>query len=205
MRILKVETDTDKVLSEAVRVLKSGGIVAYPTETFYALGANAMDEGALKRLYKLKGRPFKKPLPVIVGDRKGLKTLIKKLSPQAEKLIVMFWPGPLTILFEASFDIPELLTAKTGKIAIRIPGEEIALKLTKKAGFPVTSTSANPTGKRPAIEPEKVIQYFGEKIDLLIDGGKTPGGKPSTIVDVTGNIRILRKGVIPSRVILDLD
>lgn len=205
MKILKTEDDTDEVLLQAIKILKSGGIIAYPTETFYALGVNAMDEGALKRLYKLKGRPIKKPLPVIVGDIKGLKRLIKKLPPHAQRLIKKFWPGPLTIIFEASFDIPELLTAKTGKIAIRIPREEIALRLVKKAGFPVTSTSANPTGKRPAIEPEKVIQYFSEKIDLLIDGGKTPGGKPSTIVDVTGNIRIIRKGVIPSRAILDLD
>ncbi len=205
MKILKIDDDQEMVLTEAVRFLKSGGIIAYPTETFYAIGVNAMDEGALKKLYKLKGRPQKKPLPVIIGDKKRLKTLIKRLSPQAEKLIKRFWPGPLTIVFEASLDIPELLTAKTGKIAVRIPGEKIALGLLKKAGFPITSTSANPSGKPPATRPEKVIKYFGNRIVLLIDGGKTPGGKPSTIVDVTGPMKILREGAVSSRVILDLD
>jgi len=204
MRILKIENNIDKIVAEAVRVLKSGGIIAYPTETFYALGVNAMDEGALKRLYKLKGRPKKKPLPVIVGDKKRLKMLIKNLPPQAEKLIKRFWPGPLTIVFEASSDIPELLTAKTGKIAIRIPGEKVAFYLAKKTGFPITSTSANPSGNQPAIKPDRVIEYFGDRIDFLIDGGETPGGKPSAIVDVTGPVRILREGAVPSRVVLDM-
>lgn len=205
MRILKIENDINKIIAEVVKVLKSGGIIAYPTETFYALGVNARDEGALKKLYKIKGRPKKKPLPVIIGDRKRLKTSVKRIPSKAERLMKRFWPGPLTLVFEASSDIPQLLTAKTGKIAIRIPGERIALKLAKKAGFPITSTSANPSGKPPAIRPEKVIKYFDNKIDLLIDGGKTPGEKPSTIVDVTGPVRILREGAIPSSVVLDLD
>ncbi|MEK6693037.1 MAG: L-threonylcarbamoyladenylate synthase [Nitrospirota bacterium] len=205
MKILRIDDDLEMVLADAVKVLKSGGIIAYPTETFYALGVDAMDEVALKKLYKLKGRSQKKPLPVIIGDRKRLKTLIKRLPPQAERLIKRFWPGPLTIVFEASSDIPELLTAKTGKIAIRIPGEKIALRMVKKTGFPITSTSANPSGEPPATRPEKVMKYFGDRIVLLIDGGKTPGGKPSTIVDVTGPMKILREGAVSSRVILDLD
>lgn len=203
MKILKLEDDTDTIVSEAIKVLKSGGIIAYPTETFYALGVNATDGEALKRLYRIKGRTSKKPFPLIVGERKILKTLVKRIPSEAEKLIKKFWPGPLTIVFEASSQLPDLLTAKTGKVAIRIPGEEIARELSKMAGFPIISTSANPSGKPPATTVEEVIKYFGKRIDFLIDKGKTPGGKPSTIVDsTTVPMKVLREGAIPSRDIL---
>jgi len=198
MRILRVDDDTDKVVAEAVNVLKSGGIVAYPTETFYALGVNPTDEGALKRLYRIKGRPPRKPLPLIVGDRRALRSMVKRVSPEAEDLIKRFWPGPLTIIFEASPKLPVLLTADTGKVALRIPGEKIARDLSKGCGFPIISTSANPSGMAPATSVEEVIRYFGERIDIIIDKGKTPGGKPSTIVDsTTVPIKVIREGVIP--------
>lgn len=204
MRILKAGDD-DKVLSEAVRVLKSGGIVAYPTETFYALGANANDERALKKIYELKGRSPRNPLSVIIGGRKALKLLAKKIPPESKRLMEKFWPGPLTIVFESSRKVSKVLTSETGKIAVRIPGGKIALLIAKKTGFPVTSTSANPSGRAPARECKKVIEYFGDSIDLVLDGGRTPGGRPSTIVDVSGPLRIIREGAIPSRIVLDLD
>lgn len=206
MRILKLEDNSDKAISEAIRVLESGGIIAYPTETFYALGVKATDERALRRLYILKGRAWEKPLPVIIGDRRLLKTLVKEIPYRAKRLIKRFWPGALTIVFEAASNIPGVLTAKTGKIAVRIPGDETARDISKRAKFPITSTSANPSEKPPASTVEKVMRYFGDRIDLLIDKGKTRGGKPSTIVDLTTDpMKVLREGSIPSDDILDLD
>jgi L-threonylcarbamoyladenylate synthase len=183
---------------ESLKILQKGGIVAYPTESFYALGVLATDERAVRRLYELKKRPPDKPLPVIVGDMDILKSLVRCIPPQAEALIKRFWPGPLTLIFEAQDSIPVLLTGGTGKIAIRIPGESVALQLTKAVKLPITATSANLSSKPPAERCDEVINYFKDGVDLIIDGGKTPGGKPSTIVDITVTpLRVLREGSIP--------
>lgn len=192
------ENAIEEVVKEALRTLKNGGIVAYPTESFYAIGIMADDEAALKKLYKIKKRPLEKAIPVIIGNKNVLKSLVKSIPPQAEELIKEFWPGPLTIVFDARSSLPVVLSGGTGKVAVRIPGESFALYLARSANFPITATSANPSGKPPAQEPDEVIDYFGEDIDLVIDGGKTLGGKPSTIIDVTVSpLRVLREGKIP--------
>jgi len=197
MKILFLNEDTEKNISESLKVLKKCGVIAYPTESFYALGVNACNEAALKKLYEIKNRPSEKAMPVIVGNEDILKKIVKSIHPEAEKLIKKYWPGPLTLIFWAKADLPELLTCGTGKVAARIPGECFAFHLAKAADFPITATSANLSGKPPAQYPADVINYFGETIDLLIDGGKTPGGKPSTIVDVTATPpKVLRKGSI---------
>jgi len=191
------ESTIKKVIKEALKALKKGGIVAYPTESFYALGVMANDKTALKKLYALKKRPLEKALPLIVGNEKILKSIVKSIPPQAEKLIKKYWPGPLTIIFYAKENLPQMLTGKKNKIAIRIPGESFALHLAKAADFPITATSANPSGKPPAQSAEEVINYFKEDIDLVVDQGKTPGGEPSTIIDVTViPLRVLREGKI---------
>jgi len=193
------KSPVDEITAEALQILKKGGIVAYPTESFYALGVMANNETAVTKLYKLKKRPFEKAMPVIVGNYEVLKTIVKSIPPQAEKLMENFWPGALTIIFDAIDGLPELLSGRTNKIAVRIPGKSFALQLAKAANFPITATSANPSGKLPAQKPEEVINYFGEGIDLIIDGRKTPGGKPSTIIDVTVvPSKVLREGSISS-------
>jgi L-threonylcarbamoyladenylate synthase len=188
-----------EVFKEALRILESGGIVAYPTESFYALGVIADDEAAVKRLFELKKRPAEKPLPIIVGDMDILVSIVKKVPEQAEGLMEKFWPGPLTLIFEAIDSIPGLLTGRTGKIAIRVPGKSAALYLAEAIKIPITATSANPSSLPPAEDPDAVMNYFGDKVDLIIDSGKAPGGKPSTIVDVTVSpFKILREGrIIP--------
>jgi len=197
MLVLSFKKNTFKIFMESLKILQRGGIVAYPTESFYALGALATDEKAIKRLYELKKRPSGKPLPVIVGDIDILKPLVKYIPSQAERLMEKFWPGPLTLIFEARDNISKLLTGGTGKIAIRIPGESVALQLVKAVRLPLTATSANLSSKPPAKKPDEVISYFKNGIDLIIDAGKTPGGKPSTIVDVTVTpLRVLREGPI---------
>lgn len=185
LKLSLYENPIEEVISEALQVLKKGGIVAYPTESFYGLGVIANDEAAVKKLYRLKKRPLEKAMPVIVGNNDVLKAIVKSIPPQAEKLMEKFWPGPLTMIFEAKDTLPQMLTGNKHRVAVRIPGNSFALYLARAANFPITATSANPSGKIPAQEPGEVIDYFGENIDLVVDGRKTPGGKPSTIIDVT--------------------
>lgn len=196
MQILSLTEDArEEVITETLNVLKDGGIVAYPTESFYGLGVDAFNENAIKKLFDIKKRPPDKPVPIIVGSKEILKSIVKSIPQEAESLIERFWPGALTIVFEAIDTLPEMLIAGTGKIAVRIPGDSFALKLAIAADFPITATSANLSGMPPAQEPIEVINYFGEAIDLVVDGGKTPGEKPSTIVDVTATpIKVLRDG-----------
>ena len=191
------------VLKRAVAVLNDGGIVAFPTETFYGLGVKFNKEASLRKLYELKKRPEEKPMPLIIGSRESLSMIAVFVNEIAESLMDKFWPGPLTLLLEAKKSLSPYLTADTGRIAVRIPGESFALHLAKKAGFPITSTSANISGMPPAEDADTVIRYFGKKIDMVIDGGKTAGRLPSTIADVTEKkIKIVRKGAI-ARSVLD--
>ena len=193
-------TDKEKAIAECRRVITGGGVVAFPTESFYALGVKYDDLLALKKLNILKHRPKDKALPLIIGDRKVLALIASSTGFISEALMKRFWPGPLTLLFSARRDLPDFITAGSGKVAVRIPGRSFALELAVSLDFPVTATSANISGMTPASHPDDVIRYFGDQIDLLVDGGETPGGKPSTIVDIEdGKIEIVRKGSIPDR------
>lgn len=197
LKLSLYESPLEEVITRALQVLKKGGIVAYPTESFYGLGVMANDEVALKRLYKIKKRPLEKAMPVIVGNNDVLKAIVKSIPPQAEKLMEKFWPGPLTMIFESKDTLSRLLTGDKDRVAIRIPGNSFALYLARASNFPITATSANPSGRLPAQKPNKITDYFGEDIDLVIDQGETPGGKPSTIIDVTVTPpRVLRRGII---------
>ncbi|MBI5195916.1 MAG: threonylcarbamoyl-AMP synthase [Nitrospirae bacterium] len=195
LRLLLREHPLETVLKNALQALKDGGIIAYPTESFYALGVNAHNEDAIRRLYEVKKRPADKPAPLIAGSREILRTLVKSIPPQAEGLMKNFWPGALTMVFDAAEGLPDVLTAGIGKVAVRIPGESFALSLAKSADFPITATSANHSGSPPAETADEVIKYFGEEIDLIIDAGKTSGGEPSTIINVTVMpFKVLREG-----------
>ena len=196
MRVLPYKkSNMGMIVSAALNILKEGGVIAYPTESYYALGVNASDIEAVERLYKLKNRPAEKPMPVIVGSTEGLLSIVNNVPGQAKSLMEKFWPGPLTLIFNAVDDMPLLLTGDTGKVAVRIPGKSAALYLAESIKLPITATSANPSGEGPAETPDEVIAYFQDEIDLVIDGGKTPGGMPSTIVDVTVTPpQILREG-----------
>jgi L-threonylcarbamoyladenylate synthase len=187
----------DQVLQSTVHILKNGGIIAYPTETFYGLGTRIDMGDSLQRLYEIKHRPREKAMPLIIGHKGQLSSIAPDINSSAKKLMERFWPGPLTMLFPAQKHLSELITAGTDKVAVRIPGESFALHLAKYALFPFTATSANPSGKPPAQDAETVMRYFGDKIELIIDCGPAPGGLPSTIVDVTTEkTKILREGAI---------
>ncbi len=200
LRLSLYKNPIQEVLKKALKVLREGGIVAYPTESFYGLGVMATDEKALKRLYELKGRPYEKAMPLIVGNREILKSIVKSIPQEAEELMERFWPGALTIVFDAIDGVPEILTGGRGKIAIRIPGESFALDLARAADFPITATSANLSGMPPAEDATEVMNYFGPDclgLDLIVDAGRAPAGLPSTIIDVTLTpMRIVRRGRI---------
>ncbi len=181
-------------LAEAARVLKEGGIVSYPTETFYGLGAKCDNEQALLSLFELKGRPEGKPFSLIIADKEQLKDIAGPLSPAAHELIRQHWPGPLTLVLEALPGLSPYI-APCGTVAVRVPGESMALELARKCGFAFTATSANPSGTAPSSTALQVSEYFPEGIEIVLDGGQTPGVLASTIVDLTGELpKVLREG-----------
>ncbi len=194
--------NTDTAINAALVVLERGGIIVYPTETFYGLGVRFDLHESLRRLYILKKRPREKAMPLVIGQRELLPLItsekwLRDIPVSAKLLMDRFWPGPLTLLLPAREGLSEYLSADTGMIAVRIPGESFALRLARKAGFPITATSANQSCMPPAEDIETVINYFAKGIDFVIDGGRTPGGLPSTIVDASRErITIVREGAI---------
>ncbi len=192
----KAKTHFQEAISEAVKVLRQGGLVACPTESSYGLCARYDHPAALERLFMLKGRRREKPFPLIIGSTETLSLIATRVWPAASKLMLAFWPGPLTLLLNARDGLSGLIS-KDGKVAVRVPGPSFALELAKSVGFPVTATSANPSGLAPAADARGVQDYFGDEVDLIADGGMAPGAPPSTIVDTTeGDIKILREGAI---------
>ncbi|MDL1965450.1 MAG: threonylcarbamoyl-AMP synthase [Candidatus Desulfofervidus auxilii] len=184
-------------IEKAVQIIQKGGVVAYPTETFYGLGVNALNPRAVERLFKIKKRPSSKPISIIIPNINWLKYLIKEVPPIAQTLIEKHWPGPLTIIFAAKDILPKELTAETGKIGIRISSHPMAQKLAQLSETPVTATSANLSGMPPPNSPQEIHPQIKKQIDAILDGGFTKGGLPSTVIDVTVNPPIiLRKGAI---------
>ena len=197
LRLFISKINLEHVLVQTVEALKKGSIDAYPTETFYGLGVKFDIEDSLKRLCDIKNRARDKAMPLIFGDRRLLPYAIKSPNQKAILLMEEFWPGPLTLILRAKKNISRYITAGTERVAVRIPGTSFALSLAQKANFFITATSANLSGMIPAQDADAVARYFGDRIDIVIDGGPTPGGLPSTIVDVTGKeMRILREGAI---------
>ncbi len=198
MHLVKADkTHLKEALSEAVAVLEGGGIVACPTESSYGLCARYDGRKALERLFLLKGRDRGiKPFPLIIGETGKLSLIAAGDWTAALELAKEFWPGPLTLLLNARAGLPELIT-REGKVAVRVPGPSFALELARSFGFPVTATSANPSGLAPATSAGRVRDYFGDGVDLIVDGGESPGGPPSTIVDAASEeIKVLRAGAI---------
>jgi L-threonylcarbamoyladenylate synthase len=191
-------------IDEAVAILKSGGVIAFPTETFYGLGADARNEAAIGKIFEIKGRDFKNPILVVIGNRAHLDAFAADIPEKARKLMDRFWPGPLTIVFRAAPSVSPKLTAGSEKIGIRLSSHPIAMEISKKLGGPVTATSANLSGAPESSSAVEAISQLEGNLDGIVDGGHTPGGKGSTIVDVTVSPpKVLREGMIPSSLIQD--
>ena len=184
-------------LKKAVNIILSGGVVAFPTESFYGLGVNATDEEAIQRLLSVKERKSGKPVLILIGSVQVLDQYVIHISKVAQELIKQFWPGGLTLVFDARPNISSLLTAGTGKIGIRLSSHPVATQLAQSAGVPITGTSGNISGQPASLSATEVFNALGEKVDMILDGGKTEGGKGSTILDTTVTPpRILREGLV---------
>jgi len=191
-------------IDEAVAILKNGGVIAFPTETFYGLGADARNEAAIDQIFGIKGRDFNNPILVVIGDAGHLDAFTEDVPAAARKLMEKFWPGPLTIVFRALPSVSPKLTAATGKIGIRLTSHPIARELSCRLGGPLTATSANLSGAPECSSAAEVISQLEGKLDGVVDGGHTPGGKGSTIVDMSSYPpKVLREGMIPFSLILD--
>lgn len=186
------------LIGQAAAILKKGGVIAYPTETFYALGADASNAQAIARIFEIKGRSFKSPIALIAGSENDLAQITDQIPDGARILMSVHWPGPLTLVFAAiTSPTASLLSAGTGKIGVRISSHPIAQALAHGLGVPITATSANRSGQKECITAGEVAAEIGPFLDMIIDGGPTPGGKGSTFLDVTQDPPyMLREGAI---------
>ncbi|MBI2561515.1 MAG: threonylcarbamoyl-AMP synthase [candidate division NC10 bacterium] len=185
------------VLQQACEILRRGGLVAFPTDTLYALGANALDPAAIERVLTVKGRHHGKPLSVLVPSVEAAAALAATLPDGAQALMRAFWPGALTVVVRASAKIPSILTAATGTVGLRMPAGAVARALLTAFAGPVIGTSANKTGAADPADAKTVQKAIGGQIDLVLDGGRATLGVPSTVIDCTAEpARILREGAI---------
>ena len=193
----ELSLEIQKQVEKGIAILKEGGLVAFPTDTVYGLGACVSLPQAVERVYKVKERPLNMPFPWLVADESQITKVAETVSPVAWLLIRRFLPGALTIVLPKSSSDPTILNVAGTTIAVRIPAHPVPIALIKGLGTPVVGTSANLSGRPSPLTADEVYFQFGDKVDLIIDGGRCPGGRESTVVDVTGEKPvILREGAI---------
>ncbi|MCC6766770.1 MAG: threonylcarbamoyl-AMP synthase [Deltaproteobacteria bacterium] len=184
-------------IDAALAMLRRGGAVVYPTETFYGLGARALSYEAVAGIARLKGRDAGKPIALVVADAGMLGRVVAHVPAPARRLVDAFWPGPLTLVMPAHADLPPALTGGTGMIGVRVSSHPIARALVTALGEPLTATSANPGGAGPALDVAEARGYFGDAV-AYVDGGRLAGGLGSTVLLVVGDAaRVIRRGATP--------
>lgn len=183
--------------SRAAKIVSAGGVIAFRTDTFYGLGANPFNATAVAKIRQLKGREENKPILLLLSDAQVADRFIADRSQTFEEIANKYWPGPLTIVGVAVADLPEEITAGTRTVGVRVPADSDVRELVRACGGALTATSANPSGSKPARLAKEVFDYFGERIDLVIDGGEVTVTEPSTVLDVTTSPPcIVREGAI---------
>ncbi len=194
---VKLSPALRKQIEKGVFILKSGGMVAFPTDTVYGLGASAGIPEAVARVYAVKGRPRNMPLPLLLARVSQIEDVAESVPPLAWFLARKFLPGALTLVLPKSRSVPDIVTAGGDTVAVRVPAHPVPAALANGLGTPLLGTSANLSGRPSALTAGEVYTQFGEQIDLVIDGGRSLGGRESTIVDVTGEVPVvLREGAI---------
>lgn len=177
--------------------MKAGGVIAFPTDTVYGLGAEAFNEQAIERIYEIKGRPRQLPFPLLLANANQVVDVAESVPEVAWLLMKHFWPGGLTLVLAKGIRLPDYLTRGGATIAVRVPNHPVPLALIRSLGVPIIGTSANVSGQPSALTAQEVEFQLREKVDLIIDGGRCPGGIESTVVDVTsGILKVLRQGLI---------
>ena len=193
-----LSSDIRQQIEKGIAILKRGGVIAYPTDTVYGLGAGLKFTKAIERIYEIKERPRNMALPLLLADYYQLADLAKSISPLAMQLVHSYWPGALTLVLPAISGVPDIVTAGGKTVAVRIPAYPVPIALAKGLKMPIVGTSANLSGKPSPLTAEEVFAQLGDRVDFIIDGGRCPGGKESTIIDVSGARPVLvREGVIP--------
>jgi len=198
--IVDPSSPEDSVIGRAAEILRRGGLVAFPTETVYGLGANALDIDAVERVYAAKGRPAHNPLIVHVADEGAARSLVSEWPEHASRVARAFWPGPVTIVLRKRDLIPAVVTAGLDAVALRVPAHPIALALLRAAGIPLAAPSANRSTELSPTTAQHVERSLGARVDLILDGGPTQVGIESTVLDLRGpRPSILRPGIIGAR------
>jgi L-threonylcarbamoyladenylate synthase len=200
--VRKVSADKPEpaIIAEAAKILRAGGLVAFPTETVYGLGANALDATAVASIFAAKGRPANNPIIVHVADTNIARSLVTSWPDRAASLAERFWPGPLTLVLPKSPEVPDIVTAGAATVALRIPAHPVALALLKAAAIPTAAPSANRSSRISPTTANHVRRGLEGHIDFILDAGPTPGGLESTVVDLTTDPpRLLRPGLITKR------
>ena len=206
-KIIKVNSEMfeDSEIEEACEILKKNGLVAFPTETVYGLGGDAMHKEASAKIYAAKGRPSDNPLIVHISDRESLKDIAKEVPQKAVKLMDAFWPGPMTLIFKKTDKVPYSTTGGLDTVAVRMPSHPVARELISQSGVYIAAPSANTSGRPSPTKAEHVIEDLSGKIDMIIDGGSVGIGLESTIVDVSEEVPvILRPGYITKSMLEDI-
>lgn len=198
MRVVSVEEPS--AIAEAAAIIRGGGLVAFPTETVYGLGANALEASAVRKIFDAKGRPSFNPLIVHVRDAAAARELAAAWPPAAEALAVKFWPGPLTIVVPKRSVVPDIVSAGLGTVALRVPSHPVARALLDAAGVPIAAPSANRSTELSPTRAEHVAKSLGDRVEMILDGGSTEVGLESTVVDVTGDVVVILR---PGRISLD--
>jgi L-threonylcarbamoyladenylate synthase len=195
---MSAQEPDEGVLRDVANLIKAGRVVAYPTDTLYGLAVDPVNHAAVARLFTIKGREAARAVPLIAASLEQVENFVGTLSPLARALGTGFWPGPLTLILPAPSSLPPALLAEGTTIAVRVPAHPVAAGLARLCGYPVTSTSANRSGEPATADPDVVADQLGPVIDGLIDTGGSPGGLPSTLVDVTAERpRLVRAGAVP--------
>ena len=188
----------EKQIKVAIAILKKGGIVAFPTDTVYGLGADPLNEQAVDKIYKVKRRPHNLPFPLLLAEKSDLLKVASVVPEIAWQLAERFLPGGLTLVLRKNPWVPVTVTAGGDTVAVRIPDHPVPLALIRGLGSPIVGTSANLSGKPSPVTAEEVREQLGDEVDLIIDGGRCPGGTESTVLDVSGKVpALIREGAIP--------
>lgn len=196
---------SSEAIRKAASIIKDGGIIAYPTRCLYGLGADAFDENAVRRLYAVKHRPAHKPILVLIDQTRHLEKLVTQITGIASRIMQSFWPGKVTLVFNAAASVPSRLTGGRQKIGIRQPGHPAAAALVRAVGRPITGTSANISANPACYRIDDLEPELVRHLDLILDAGPLTGGRGSTVVDVSTETPIvLREGVIPAGDIMAL-
>jgi L-threonylcarbamoyladenylate synthase len=197
-KIVKIDpAHPEEVFARCRDVIFAGGVIVYPTDTFYGLGADPGNAAAIRKLFAIKDRQHDLPILLLIKDAGQVRNWAAEIPAKAEELMRQHWPGPLTLVFKAKeYVLPEL-TAGAGTIGLRVPGSALTVRLLAFLGTALTGTSANTSGGPSPRTAEEAMEAVGSEVDLIVDGGRTAGGKPSTVADVSaGQVVVIREGAI---------